>query len=420
MSNTQSQAPALPPGALFLFPGISGQTEITENYDTNKDFTTSINPSSSKSVPGLIPFEQTTIVFMWELELSVSQDITVGTGQTVTTSPYFPYNIIKSINIDLQSTYPLYKNVQGIDMAILNAYRPWNRGKDRRNNLTTNPAQIWATNNFSQPSLQTNPGLSYTSTGFFLGIEIPASIIIDRYYELAIDGTPDVSSNRGVHTAIVSPQYMAASSRKVTPKIELNQGFGSDLQSAPFNTTTNTASGDTATTMTSSVTGNFRRVGVYDPPTELTAPPTYPWDYNFTVDEYALAGVAQYTVNLPPKGQLLSTYLRFWDPNANGGLGAPIPLTNIESIVVSTGAGLVRYNDTPRSAQKRFLDQHGFLPPVGVLVWDFAIDWAGKVTNATAINLLTTAGVKLEVIFTGNQSLTAVVYNGLELLQFTA
>lgn len=414
MSNTQSTAPA--PGELFLVPGIAGATQLVEDYDSNQDTTFTINQSAPTTVSNQIPFEQTTIVFGWELELAISQTVTPGTGQTVTTSPYFPYNYIQSISLSLQSTYDLFNNVSGIDLAIFNLIRPFYRGVDRRNNLLVNPAANFATSNLAQPSLQTPTGLSDTSSGFNLAIEVNSSTIIDLYYDLNVDGSPN--ELLPPHTAIVSPQYMASSGREVTPKLVVPAAFGSGLDTSPFNTTANTASGDTASTYTGSGTINWRRKGVYLPSSPATSPLEYDWQRQLTVSERVPAGATSYNFQIPPEGQLMSLFVRMWDPNANGGLGAPISLSNVTKCEIVTGAKQMRYNDTPRNAQERFLRQHGFLPPVGTLVWDFATDYFGKVTNATAINLITTTGCTVRLKFANALSLTAKLYFGMELLSF--
>jgi hypothetical protein len=71
--------------------------------------------------------------------------------------------------------------------------------------------------------------------------------------------------------------------------------------------------------------------------------------------------------------------------------------------------------------QKRFLDQHGFLPPVGTFIWDMALtDTGGYITNAKAINTLTNANVNLYFEMASALSSTAYAVVGVESLVYVA
>jgi hypothetical protein len=71
--------------------------------------------------------------------------------------------------------------------------------------------------------------------------------------------------------------------------------------------------------------------------------------------------------------------------------------------------------------QKRFLDQHGFLPPVGTLIWDYAVtDTGGYITNAKALNTLTNANVKVHIEFVAAPGVGTYASLGLESLVFVS
>jgi hypothetical protein len=115
-------------------------------------------------------------------------------------------------------------------------------------------------------------------------------------------------------------------------------------------------------------------------------------------------------------GQILLVYVRMWDPAANGGLGAPININVVTRCQLQYGSGLLRFDDTPKQAQRRIMSQHGLLLPVGVIAWDLGTDQYGRVSNAGALNTLTTAGVNIHLEFTAAQSASSYVVVGTELL----
>jgi hypothetical protein len=98
-------------------------------------------------------------------------------------------------------------------------------------------------------------------------------------------------------------------------------------------------------------------------------------------------------VKIDESSQILGMFLRFWDPTLASGVGAPIAITNIQYIQLLYGGSLYRFNDTPKTMQRRIMDQHRLLLPAGVLAWDLSLDpdGSGKLTNAYALNTLVTA-----------------------------
>jgi len=413
MAADNETAPApLMPGQIF---GVPGQTQYTDQFDSTKSLTTTLATSSQTSVNGIQPFKQTDVVFWWELDVTITQTYTAGTS-TVTSSPYGPYNWIASLALQIQNQYSSVSYTQpgaGIDAAIFQLIRPM-RGTDRRNNLDVNPAGFlssnggWANANLPQPTLQTAPAWASTAASATFTLELPGSIFFDVYYDL--DAAGNVISPP--HRAIVSPQYMAGTVRQVQPQIIYAAGSSSTLDVGPANIGAGTG------TFSGSASLTIRRVGLYaGNPAAL--PVVYAWQYLRTTSQISLAGRSQLPFTaVPTAGQILAVFLRLFDPSANSGLGAAIAMSAITVCQLQYGSGLLYYDDTPKSAQRRFLKMHGFMPPVGCIIWDLALDEYGRVNNYKALNTLNTSGVGVALTFTGAQSSTAYAVMGVEALTY--
>jgi hypothetical protein len=59
-----------------------------------------------------------------------------------------------------------------------------------------------------------------------------------------------------------------------------------------------------------------------------------------------------------------------------------------------------------------------FLPTSGVLLWDFATNDWGELSNVDCLNTMTTSGVAIKLTFTGTQSVSAYAVMGIEGLTF--
>jgi hypothetical protein len=81
-----------------------------------------------------------------------------------------------------------------------------------------------------------------------------------------------------------------------------------------------------------------------------------------------------------------------------------LPLSSIKECDVIYGSGLFKNQDTNQRMQDRFFRQHGLFLPDGSLVWDWAITDDGLITNAMALNTLTTSGCTLHIDFTSQQN----------------
>ncbi len=387
MSDTATQAVA--PGQYYGLPGL---TQWMELPDTQTGVNVAFSQTGTTNVNTLSQLTQDNIVFWWELDVAVSQTYTVGTGGQ-TTSPYFPWSYLSSVQLSLQS---MYNNVQvdnGFDLYLFEALWP-TRGFHMEGvsggNLGANPAEkvyaagppqagvpyagtenanLWLTTVTSTPQSMT--ALNFT-------VNLPGSYFLDEYWDM------DMGGNLLSETAIpatVSPQYMAGAARQVTPKVVIAASSVADLSTGPFTLTGNA-------TMTGSLTFSLRRVGLYSTENPATDPPVYNWQYQRISKSYPLVG-SPVTVKIDESAQILGLFLRFWDPIAQ----APIAITNISAIQLLYGGSLYRFNDTPKTMQRRIFQQHRLLLPAGVLAWDLSLDpdGSGKLTNAYALNTLVTA-----------------------------
>lgn len=419
---TTTAAPVAP-GAYYglptWMPGLG--TQFFEGLDSDTDFAVDISQSAVKTTNGLSEFTQDNIVFYWTLDFVITQTITTGTGQTVTTSPHFPFNYVGNFSVSLQSQYSNVQVFTGYMLFLFNLLRPLRGRQAWRNMLGANlaeangtplPADTNATNLVATPSPAQDTGTIRFS------LDVPASMYFDRYWDVAETG---VSASGVPVVAQVSPQYMAGAARQVTPKLQMSPAFGSGLDTSPFNTTTLDGTADSASTAAASAVLTVRRNGVYATNNPAVDPPIYNWQVQHIEKQYSLSGRSKKTITLDEYGQITGLILSFWDPSANGGLGDVIDLsTQLDTAVLSYGSALQRFNDTPASAQRRFVDQHGFAPPKGVLIWDLAIDpdGSGKITNAYSLNTLVMASCSVQLTFSAALSSTAYVNIGYEMLKY--
>jgi hypothetical protein len=241
------------------------------------------------------------------------------------------------------------------------------------------------------------------------------SMQFDRYYELDLQGNPVAPC---IQRAIVSPQYMAATTRSVTPTIQFNSMLLPSGTGNAFNTPVTWVSG--APTFSGTATVKVRRDGWF-PASTVSTPPVYGWQYARDWFSYPLSGQTQVTIPLDVstvgQGQILSVVIVCWDPSLNAGNGGVIIPGNMGELDILFGSNLLLYQDTPQSLAYRWLLQHGMLPPQGVLGWDFALTNDGLITNEMALNTLVTAGVQARLNFNSAPGASAVAYIGMEMLK---
>lgn len=401
MTHPTPQGP--PPGSLF---GLPGATLLTEQFDSNNGAITVLTQANQVNASTLTQFTQTDVVFWWELELTITNTVTPGTS-TVTTSQYFPFSFIGESKLQIQNMYASWHPLDGIDSFVWQLLRPM-RGNTDFSNLGASPIPNYQNSSLAQANLDTASGYTSASTSISFTLEIPVSIYFDVYFDLGKDGT--IISQP--HKAIVSPQYMAGSARVVQPQLVYNPGSAATLDSGPYNIGTGTG------TFSGSVNQVFKKVGVYGSNAAAVMPTVYNWQYMREAKQFGAGGLTKMDILVPTYGQILLLFIRMFDPSANGGLGAPINIANLTKCQVKFGSGLLRFDDTPRSAQRRIMKQANVLLPQGVLAWDLAMDNYGRVSNAGNLNTLTTASVLVHLEWSSPLSASSYVVLGTEALTY--
>lgn len=417
---TVDQSQSVSPGALYGVPGI---TQRFEQPDTTQADVVNLSVTNNVSWNTVQPFQQTDVVHWWELDAEWLNTWVVKTGKTVTLSPYAPHNLLQNTSIQMQGQYKPIDVTCGTDLAIFQYYRPMRGSAQMASQplLGANPAGTFQNAAFPQANICATPSMTKTTstTPVHLYYELPASLWFDQYWDLAENGqvlAPPIAT-------YVSPQYMSGGQRTVRFRTQYAAYNAANADQGPM--AGGSVVGNTFTT-TGSVTGTLRRVGVYAQTDPRTMPPVFNWQYQRHSFQYPVAGKTQVTIPISDYGQILSVWVRFFDPTAN----APVTVTTgITKAQLLYGSNLPRFDDSQsatsgtsaKAMQKRFLDQHGFLPPAGTFIWDMALtDTGGYVTNAKAINTLTNANVNASFTFSSALSSTAYAVVGVESLVYVA
>lgn len=399
---------SMAPGSRFSIPPFTDEVEQPENND---QLVQVASASAQVAVQGVIPFMQSDVVYGWVMEVSQTSTETDGTS-TVTLSPYSPFIILGPLLLNMQYQYPSISVATGFDLALVNGYRPIvpnNRGLSHFAALATAPP-------FSDaPSSQVsqlfknythNTGVSQTAN---FVVELPASTWFDSYYELDETGAP----LSGPHNGFVSPQNMGGYARVITPSLRLNQllgiASGTFDQQVYFGT-----AGSGAMSGSLNTTFGFSRIGVLGSLDSSVLPQPTNWQYNIAHQQISLSGVStkQIPLNGIFAGQIMSICMRFFDPSVANG-GAAINVTSIADILLQYGGSVVRWHgaqgNSVQRVQRRFAEQHLYIPAPGVVIIDLAMDRQGMVTNSYCLNTLRTAAVQINLTFTGALSATAYV-----------
>lgn len=410
-SQQGSQQAQVANGSMFRVPKFSAQRRFV--WDSNNK-SVGFTPLAGQqvSVP-LTTIDRLDIVRALQLEINLTTTYG-GTGAAAT--PYFPYTAVNDIELQFESAYKTFR-LPGWLAAVMQAYRPAFGGPKIPAQSANNGADASSvgqpTATYEQPSVLVGTGLTAASTSLNLMFEIPTSMEFDIYYELDLQGNPLAKIPR----AVVSPQYMAATTRSVTPTLIMNPqnlvaAAGTALQ-APVNSTS-------APTFAGTGTARLRRDGWF-PAATTSTPPVYGWQYSRDYFTYPLSGQTQITIPLDTstvgQGQILSVVGAVFDPGS-GTAGAPVALgTGYSELDLTYGSNLLLRQDTPSSMQYEWVMKHGQLLPQGCFGWDLAIDDFGLLTNEFALNTLTTAGVQARLNLNTAPSASAVAYIGIEALK---
>lgn len=367
-------------------------------------------------------FDQLDIIRGYMLMLKLNQTYTeVGGGGSLHDSPLFPFNMVDSLSVQFESSYKTF-NLPGWLASIMQQYRPAfsNRsGMGMLTNMYVNrqsgtdaevPNATW-----SQPTLLTAANLDSDDREITLVYEIPTSMEFDLYWELDLAGNPLGVMPR----CVVSPQYMAATTRNVIPRLVLAQGLTvEDLLNGPVGV----PAGNASTFVDDGSEADFYRDCWFPAPVYST-PPVHPWQYSRDFIEYPTSG--QSTVPIPldadtaGQGQILSIVGMTWDPDLASGYGGPVPLSDYEKLELVYSSKLTIMEDTPETNQARWLANHGTLLPPGCWGWDLALTEDGKLTNENALNTLVEAGCQVRTSYASGSSpsATATTFVGIEILK---
>lgn len=402
-----TQQAEIPVGALYGLPGFTEFFEQTENLQDIRTqaaaaVQTPFNPPAS--------FQKTDIILWWEMETYWNYLLDPSSG-SIALSPSAPYNLIQSPRLRLQGQYTPVECESGMDLAFFQMYRPM-RGRTQRSIQDVIQANTVHALDFANPLIpQANlaaapfPGSAappYAFQNYPMTLEWPAGIFLDEYWDLALDGTilPNANGVAAPMPSHISPQYMAGGERVISPEFKIAAALSANVDQGPF--AAGNAVINPATTV-HFVSNTFRRVGIYasDNPAEL--PPVFNWQYRRSSRRVTglVGGVTKADIPITEYGQLMSVWIRIFDPSlGTNNSGGYFNIANVTKAQLLYGSNLPRFDDSVTAMQKRFIEQHGFLPPQGTVAWDLiASRQTEKLSNARVLNTLTNANTHIHLEF---------------------
>lgn len=374
-------------GPFVEYPGSIEIFSELETNDTNPAVPATSNPVN---VP-LVAFTGADMIREWELFFDFLGTYNAYTG-TVTTSPWFPYNYVQTLEVPYQSSSFKLQSMDGHLTFLQNLLRPVNRRGSYAEPYMDGQAAALSTGYSVQAnavSAANYAPAASTQKRFRFPLRVDAARYFERFYDVQADGKMIMFQD-----AYVSPLLMSSTGRNIVPKIVLNPVVGATLDIAPF-----TSVGGTTLTWTDNGSVVYvRRNGWRQPINAADMPPIFNWALQWYLMRVPISN-AKPAFQLPADGQVLSVIGRMFDPTLAAGVGGAIPLANLVSLKLTYGSGINKFFDTPRSIQNRILRQHGWLPTEGVFIWDLYQDTR---SNLDAINTLTTAAPTVSLDFTGN------------------
>lgn len=417
-AQTQQQ---LPVGAYF---GLPGYTQEFEQPDALVGVVTTLAQSAPTPFAPAATFQKTDVIYWWEMELFWTESVTYSAG-TLVNSPEAPGNLLQQPKLKLQGQYSPIECDSGFDMEFMQWYRPM-RGKGQRNvqdmtdanpvPVTGFPNQIIPQANLAGATLATSYSSPASISAYPLVLEWPAGIYLDEYWDIAQDGSllPNAQGVIAPMSAFISPQYMGGGERVIVPQFNFAAGIAANYDQGPLAATVAL----TVTAFSGSVTANFRRVGVYSSDDVRELPPIFNWQYRRTSKRVNLGAVTKFDLNITEYGQVLSTYARIFDPAlGTNSVGGYYNIANITKCQLLFGSNLPRFDDDVPMMQNRFVQQHGFLPPQGTVVFDLiATRRTDRLSNSRALNTLTNANCKIHIENSVAPGSAAYAELGVELL----
>lgn len=402
----KTQQKQVTPGALFGVPGVTRWTYQQENnygLSTNENSGGATGSTNVTPPLGIIPFYQTDVAFGWKVQFVITTSgNNVGVGGTVNQSPQGYYNILNNFKLTVNKLYSPIDVYSSYDLELYNSYRPM-----LGNNLNMSGALYTAPIGFPLNPVAspfTATPNNFTAASTTIPMDMPVSLWLDEYFNLDMNG-----NITGVaHRLPISPLYMSGEARVVQPSWQYASVLAANADLGPF---VKSGAFSTQPTVNNTFAFNVNRQGIYASNNLATMPPVYPWRLAITSRQYSPVNFAQVKIPLrvalnPGGGQLLSLIVRLFDPALNSNIGAPVPLSNVSTILLTYGSGIVRFQDTVTDMRERFVDQHNLILPDGIITYDLAIDDRQRLTNARALNMYLT-DVFLQINFTSAPSSTA-------------
>lgn len=409
----------VPVGYLY---GVPGYTEQFEQYDNQLLYNTATQLAAQTPYNPPSPFQKTDIVFWWETELLASWAITYSAG-TIALSPMAPYNILQNPRLKMQGQYAQVECESAADMAWFQQYRPM-RGKGQRNVqdlMGVAPQAVYA-NSLTPQALLGGAVLSQTLTSPYsvsnypILLEWPAGIFLDEYWDLALNGNPLPAPDGRVRPvkAFVSPQYMAGGERNIQPGFNFAAILAANYDQGPVAAT----AAATVTASSGNVFVSSRRIGVYssDNPAEL--PPVYNWQYRRASRRFIINSTTKVDIPIQEYGQVLSCWAKIFDPTlGTNNVGGYYNAANITKAQLLKGSNLPRFDDDVQTMQNRFVQQHGFLPPQGTVVWDLAASGRDDtISNSRNLNTIMNSNAHMHLEFGSAPGNGTYAIVGVELL----
>ena len=418
---TVSAPEQVPLGALY---GLPGFTESFEQFENLQNVVTTMQQNAQSPFNPPASFQKTDVVLWWEAETFWTESVTYSAG-VLANSPEGPYNLLQGPRLKLQGQYTPIECESGFDMAFMQMYRPM-RQRGQRNVQDVMQANFVAAASFANSLIpqailaSAILASSYVSpatiTSYPFILEFPAGMYFDEYWDLALDGSlmPNSVGVVGPQSAFVSPQFMAGGERVIAPAFNVAAGVAANYDQGPLAATTAL----TVTAFSGSVTQNMRRVGVFASENPAELPPVYNWQYRRATKRLPIGAVTKVDLPITEYGQILSTFVRIFDPSlGTNNVGGYYNIANITKAQLLYGSNLPRFDDDIPAMQKRFIEQHGFLPPQGTVVFDLAASRpAEKLTNARALNTLTNANTHHHIEMSVAPGANAYAVLGVELL----
>lgn len=413
--------PAIPVGQYF---GLPGYTQEFEQFENQVGVVTTLAQTTPVPYAPQASLQKTDIVYWWEMEAFWSESVTYSAG-TLVNSPEAPGNLLQQPKLKLQGQYTPVECESGADMEFFQFMRPM-RGKGQRNvqdlhaanpvPATSFPNGLQPQANLAAATLATSYSSPATITSYPMQLEWPAGIYIDEYWDLAIDGTllPNANGVVAPVAAFVSPQYMGGGERVVTPQFNFAAGIAATYDQGPLAATVAL----TVTAFTGSVTVNMRRIGVYSSLDVRELPPIFNWQYRRTSRRINLGATTKFDLPITEYGQVMSTYARIFDPSlGTNNVGGYYNIANVTKCQLLFGSNLPRFDDDVPTMQKRFVEQHGFLPFQGMVVWDLiASRRTDRLSNSRTLNTLTNANCKVHIELSVAPGASTYAVLGVELL----